>query len=174
MKMTSPARGSPGAPTPPLVLRAAEGLGVPAEVRFRHGRRLCFSTDGSGPSPLEGLLASLAACEIITYRHCAVELAVKLDHCAVEVEGTLEPHCGEDASDAASVGVSNIRLVVSVEGPETAERYRQLADEVERHNPLRTALNAGVVVLRELEISRAPSAGGCPTEAGSGRTARRF
>lgn len=173
MKMTSTARGSPGGPTPALLLRAAEGPDIPAEVRFRHGRRLCFSTDGSGPSPLEGLLASLAACEVITYRNCAAELGMELDHCALEVEGTLEPHCGEDASDAGSVGVSHIRLVVNVKGPETPERYRQLADAVERHDPLRTALNAGVV-LRELQISRAPSPGGSPTEAGSARTARRF
>jgi len=173
MRMTPTARGRPGGPTTALVLRAAEGLGIPAEVRFRHGRRLCFTTDGSGPSPLEALLASLAACEVITYRKCATELGVRLDHCAVEVEGTLEPSCPDDGPDVANLGVSHIRLVVNVDGPETPERYRQLADAVDRHCSVRTTLNTGVAVFRELAISGGDSPGDSPSTAASDRTSSR-
>ena len=56
------------------LVAADRGESPKAEVHFGAGQRWELAGDGSAPSPVEALLAALAACQVITYRHWAARL----------------------------------------------------------------------------------------------------
>lgn len=128
-----------------------------AEVRFGGGSRLTLSGDGRAPSPVEALLASLAACQVLTYRYWAARRGIALEHCEAKVEGRLDPRGFGGEPDASAVGVEQLRVVVRIGGPEPAERYVTLADDVDRHCPVHDTLSAGVHVERVLDLVAGPT-----------------
>jgi uncharacterized OsmC-like protein len=101
-------------------------------------------------SPVELMLTSLATCQAITYRIWAAELGIALDRVEVEVTGHIDLRglLGVDGVDPA--GYERLDVRIHLTGPETAERYGELALAVDRHCPVLDALMRPIPIEREL------------------------
>lgn len=104
----------------------------------------------TGANPVEAVLAGLASCQAITYRVWAANLGIALDRVRVEAEADIDllGFFGIDRSVRA--GFNDVRLQVSLEGPESPERYRELADAVDSHCPVLDIVANPVPVTRVL------------------------
>ncbi len=111
-----------------------------------------FGGGDTAQSPVELLLTSLATCQAVTYRLWAAELGVAVERIGVEVEGDLDLRGFLGIADVPA-GYAAVRMVVTLEGPETGDRYRELADAVDRHCPVYDVLARPVAVERELRIT---------------------
>jgi len=98
-------------------------------------------------NPVQYALASLGSCQAITYRLWAAQLGVTLDSITVRVEGLF----GVD--ETVRPGFSAVRVEVTVTGPESAERYAELAAAVDEHCPVLDLFKNPVPVSRTLAIS---------------------
>jgi uncharacterized OsmC-like protein len=108
----------------------------------------------SAQSPIELFLTSLATCQAVTYRVWAAELGIAVDRVEVEVVGDIDLRgfLGVDVVERA--GYDGVRIRVALSGPEPGERYRELAEAVDRHCPVLDALSRPVPVERELVSAR--------------------
>jgi len=135
-----------------------EGMACGTTARGHETRadepRSLGGTDGA-QSPVELLLTSLATCQAVTYRLWAAELGVALDRVSVEVEGALDLRGFLGLADVPA-GYESIRMAVTLEGPEDAERYRALAAAVDRHCPVTDALERAVPIEREVILPAGP------------------
>lgn len=150
-----PARATAGT-TPSVtvaVAATAEAKAASSEIRFGGGARWMLAADGSAPSPMEAVLASLAACQVLTYQYWAACLGIVLDRCEATVEGRFDPRGFQGDAEATGVGFDAVRVVVRVEGPEATERYGELADHVDRHCPVHDTLSGGVRIERVLDVA---------------------
>ena len=111
-----------------------------------------FGGGDTAQSPVELLLTSLATCQAVTYRLWAAELGIALDKVTVEVEGDIDLRGYLGLADDVPAGYATMRLRVPLEGPETADRYRELAAQTDRHCPVLDALARPLPIVRELEI----------------------
>jgi uncharacterized OsmC-like protein len=132
----------------------AEAASQRSAVRFGGGTRWALAADGSSPSPMEALLASLAACQVLTYQHWAARLGIALGHCEVTVSGDFDPRGFQGDPAASGVGFSDLALAVRLEGSEPTARYEELAEAVDRHCPVHDSLCDGVRITRRLEVRR--------------------
>ena len=89
-----------------------------------------------GPNPVELLLASLSTCQAITYRVWAMKLGIALDSIHVEVDGDIDLRGFFGVDDTVQAGFSAVRLRVKLVGPESPERYQELAEAVDGHCPV--------------------------------------
>ena len=103
-----------------------------------------------GPSPVELVLAALTTCQAITYRVWAMKLGIALDAVAVEADGEIDLRGFLGVDDAIRSGFSAVRLRVRLDGPESPERYRELADAVDGHCPVLDFAGAEVRVERTI------------------------
>jgi uncharacterized OsmC-like protein len=106
-------------------------------------------------SPVELLLTSLATCQAVTYRLWAAELDVVLTTVAVVVEGDLDLRGFLGVAEGVPAGYEALRIRVTLDGPAGEERYRELADAVDRHCPVFDVLARPVPVARELVLGGA-------------------
>jgi uncharacterized OsmC-like protein len=106
--------------------------------------------EDAGASPVEAVLAGLVSCQAITYRVWAGKLGVELDKVSVDVEGDLDLQGFFGLDEGARSGFSALRLNVSLSGPESPERYRELADAVDRHCPVLDMFSRTAPVTRTL------------------------
>lgn len=106
----------------------------------------------AGPNPVETVLAALGACQAITYRVWAAMLDIRLDGVAFETEGEIDLAGFLGLAEGVRPGLSAIRHRVILSGPEAPERYRELAEAVDRHCPVLDIVADGVPVQRLLEI----------------------
>ena len=144
------------------VVFAAEGtlVGV-TEVDIRTGRHT-FKVDeppslGGGnvaASPMQYALASLGSCQAITYRIWAAQLGIELDALTVRVEGDLDIRGFLGFDDRVRPGFSAVRVEVSLAGPESRERYAELAAAVDEHCPVLDLFSNPVPVTRALVTSQ--------------------
>jgi len=139
-----------------LTIGAVLGAGLRVDVDIRKHRITVDEPKGiggtdEGPSPVELLLASLTACQAITYRVWAMKLGIALDTVAVEADGDLDLRgfLG-GGGDGIPAGFTALRLRVSLSGPDSPERYRELADAVDRHCPVLDFAETRVSVERRL------------------------
>jgi uncharacterized OsmC-like protein len=91
---------------------------------------------GVAANPMQYALASLGSCQAITYRIWAAHLGVALDSVTVRVEGDLDLRGCFGVGDEARPGFTAIRVDVTVAGPESEERYAELAAAVDAHCPV--------------------------------------
>ena len=143
------------------VVFAAQGtlVGV-TEVDIRTGAH-SFKVDepasvggaNAAANPVQYALASLGSCQAITYRVWAAQLGVKLDSITVRVEGDLDLRGFFGVDDGVRPGLSAVRVEVTVAGPESEERYAELAAAVDEHCPVLDLFQNPVPVSRELVIS---------------------
>lgn len=101
-------------------------------------------------SPVELFLTAIATCQAATYRLWADELGVALDRVSVDVAGDIDLRGYLGVDDGVPPGYSALRIDVRLEGPESEERYRMLAERADRHCPLLDALVRPMPVERTL------------------------
>jgi len=87
-------------------------------------------------NPVQYALASLGSCQAITYRFWAEQLGISFDSLSVRVEGDLDIRGFLGFDDTVRPGLSAIRVDVTVTGPESDERYAELAAAVDAHCPV--------------------------------------
>ena len=101
-------------------------------------------------NPVQYALASLGSCQAITYRFWAEQLGITFDALTVRVEGDLDVRGFFGFDDDVRPGLSAVRVEVAVSGPESQERYRELADAVDEHCPVLDLFKNPVPVTRTL------------------------
>ena len=111
-----------------------------------------FGGSDTAQSPVELLLTSLATCQAVTYRLWAAELGIAVERVGVEVEGRLDLRGFLGLEEGVPAGYESISVEVTLEGPEPAERYRALADAVDRHCPVFDVLARPIPVERSLTL----------------------
>ncbi len=117
------------------------GTGVRSEIRI--GAHTMVADEppsvggaGAAPNPVEIALAGLLSCQVVTYRLWAAKLDIPLDDIAVDVEGDLDVRGLFGLDDAVRPGPGAIRVVVTLSGPASAERYAELTAAVDEHCPV--------------------------------------
>lgn len=99
-----------------------------------------------GANPVEHLLASLGACQVITYQVWAAKLGIEIDEVEVDVTGDLDVRGFFGVDEAVRPGFQSIQAKVRISGPETEERYAELTAIVEEHCPVLDVLTNSVPV----------------------------
>jgi uncharacterized OsmC-like protein len=147
---------------------AVTGVGVgtlATEVRTRRHVLMAdepasFGGNGQAANPIEIALAGLASCQVITYRYWAARLGIAVDDVAVQAEGDFDlrglfglEHLGPPDGPDVRPGLSDVRLVVTLTGPEPPERYEQLRAAVDAHCPVLDLLANPTPVSTRLEIA---------------------
>lgn len=107
--------------------------------------------EATAPNPVEYYLASLLSCQIVTWRFWAEEMGIAVENIRARAEGDLDVRGFFGFDDAVRPGFSEVRVVVTVTGPETAERYQQLLEAVEEHCPVLDLTRNPTVVRTTLE-----------------------
>ena len=101
-------------------------------------------------NPVQYALASLGSCQAITYQFWAEQLGIGFDSLSVRVEGDLDIRGFLGFDDGVRPGLSAVRVEVTVTGPESPERYEELAAAVDRHCPVLDLFANPVPVTRTL------------------------
>jgi uncharacterized OsmC-like protein len=102
-------------------------------------------------NPVQYALASLGSCQAITYRVWAEHLGIDVDSVTVRVEGDLDLRGFFGVDDTVRPGFTGVRVNVSIKGPESAERYQELASAVDAHCPVLDLFQNPVPVTRVLD-----------------------
>ncbi|OBJ67873.1 OsmC family protein [Mycobacterium sp. 1274756.6] len=92
--------------------------------------------ENTAPNPVEYYLASLLSCQVVTWRFWAEKLGIAVEDITARAEGDLDVRGFFGFDDAVRAGFNEVRVVVTVSGPETPERYRELHEAVEAHCPV--------------------------------------
>lgn len=92
--------------------------------------------DDVAPSPVEFALGALISCQIVVYRLYAQALGIQVDDITIEAEGDLDARRLFGIDENPRAGFSTVRLAITIDGPETEERYRDLRDIVDAHCPV--------------------------------------
>jgi uncharacterized OsmC-like protein len=101
-------------------------------------------------NPVQYALASLGSCQAITYRFWAEQLGIPFDSLTVRLEGDLDIRGFFGFDDTVRPGFTAIRVDVRVSGPESAERYAELAAAVDAHCPVLDLFANSVPVTRTI------------------------
>jgi uncharacterized OsmC-like protein len=101
-------------------------------------------------NPVQYALASLGSCQAITYQFWAEQLGIGFDTLSVRVEGDLDVRGFFGFDDSVRPGFSAVRVEVTVTGPESPERYQDLATAVDQHCPVLDLFANPVPVTRTL------------------------
>lgn len=143
-------------PTAGVIHPAAKTALVPntaTEVTIRAGRHT-FTIDepaslgGSdlGANPVEHLLASLGACQVITYQVWAAKLGIAVDSIEIDLSGDLDVRGFFGVDPDVRPGFQSIEVNVRLSGPESDERYAELTATVDEHCPVLDVLTNAVPV----------------------------
>lgn len=138
---------------------------VRAEARMGDGTRVDLRAGGfefaadepvsvggtaTAPNPVQMALAALGSCQAITYRYWAEQLGLRLDAVTIEVEANFDTGAFFGFPGSGAPAPSDVRCSVSLEGPEPAERYRELAAAVDEHCPVLDLFTRAVAVERRV------------------------
>ncbi len=104
-------------------------------------------------NPVQYALASLGSCQAITYRFWAAQLGIEVDSLTVRVSGDLDLRGFFGTDDSVRPGFTAVRVEVAVTGPETKERYAELAAAVDEHCPVLDLFRNPVPVSRDIVAS---------------------
>jgi len=92
--------------------------------------------DDIAASPVEVALGALIACQVVVFRLYAQALDIKLDEISIAAEGDLDVRGLFAIDEGVRNGFSAVRLIATLSGPETQERYDELRDVVDAHCPV--------------------------------------
>jgi uncharacterized OsmC-like protein len=109
-------------------------------------------------NPVQYALASLGSCQAITYRLWAAQLGISFDKLTVRVEGDLDIRGFFGFDDTVRPGFTAVRVEVTVTGPESEERYAELAAAVDEHCPVLDLFKNPVPVTRAIATATAVGA----------------
>lgn len=105
----------------------------------------------SGPNPLETFLATLGACQEITYAAYASVMGLKLDKLEVTVKGDIDLR-GLFGIGEVKPGFGKISYVTRIVSPEPAEKINELVAAVEAHCPVMDTIKNSISVEGRVEI----------------------
>ncbi len=100
----------------------------------------------AGPNPIELLLASLGACQEITYKAYASAMGIPIDSVSVELEGEIDLRGFFGVDDRVRAGYQSIRGIVHIESDASAAELAKLKAAVDAHCPLLDMLSTPVPV----------------------------
>jgi uncharacterized OsmC-like protein len=92
--------------------------------------------DNTAANPVEYYLASLLSCQVVTCRVWADKLGIALDGISARAEGDLDVRGFFGFDDAVRPGFGEVRIVVTLTGPESRERYLELQEAADAHCPV--------------------------------------
>lgn len=92
--------------------------------------------DDVAASPVEFALGALISCQVVVYRLYAQALGIQVDDISIDAEGDLDARRLFGIDEGVRAGFSDVRLAITITGPESQERYEQLRDAVDAHCPV--------------------------------------
>ena len=92
--------------------------------------------DDDAASPVEYALGAVIACQVVVYRLYAEQLGIQIDDITINAVGDLDVRGLFGLDEGVRPGFSDIRLAVSISGPESQERYEELGRTVEARCPV--------------------------------------
>lgn len=104
-------------------------------------------------NPVQLILASLGACQAITYQVWAAKLGITLDGVEARVEGDIDLRGFLGLDDGVRPGYKRIRCFVTLRGPEPDGRYNELVAAVNAHCPVLDIIANPVPVEREVKFA---------------------
>jgi uncharacterized OsmC-like protein len=134
--------------------RMGEGTRVDMRVgAFEVGVDEPVSVGGTGtaPNPVQLSLAALGSCQAITYRYWAEELGLRLDAVKVDLEADFDTGAFFGFPGAVGpVSPARVQCSVTLEGPESEERYKELVTIVDEHCPILDLFTRSIPVERNV------------------------
>ncbi|HEY4225593.1 MAG TPA: OsmC family protein [Pseudolysinimonas sp.] len=119
-----------------------EGEGAVASV-IRAGKHAflvdepgALAGDDLAASPVEFALGALISCQIVVYRLYANALGIQVDDIDITAEGDLDARRLFGIDETVRAGFTEVRLAITISGPESDERYQQLRAAVDAHCPV--------------------------------------
>jgi uncharacterized OsmC-like protein len=104
--------------------------------RFLVDEPAALAGDDVAASPVEYALGALISCQVVVYRLYAQVLGIALDTVEIEAEGDIDVRRLFGLDESVRPGFSDIRLAVTLDGPEPRERYEELQAAVDAHCPV--------------------------------------
>lgn len=92
--------------------------------------------DDIAASPVDFALGALISCQIVVYRLYAQALGIQVDEIDVKAEGDLDAQRLFGIDESVRAGFTDVRLAITVTGPETDARYQELKAVVDAHCPV--------------------------------------
>ena len=92
--------------------------------------------DDVAPSPVEFALGALISCQVVVYRLYARALGIQVDDITIDAEGDLDARRLFGIDEGVRAGFSDVRLAITITGPESQERYEHLREAVDAHCPV--------------------------------------
>lgn len=92
--------------------------------------------DNTGASPVEYALGALIGCHVVVYRLYAHALGIRVEDITATADGDVDVRKLFGIDESLRAGFSEIRISVTVTGPETAQRYEELKAAVDAHCPI--------------------------------------
>jgi uncharacterized OsmC-like protein len=105
-----------------------------------------------GANPVEYALVALVSCQSVTYRFWAAQLGIELDDVEIVAEGDLDVRGFFGFDETVRPGLGTVRLKVTLTGPESSERYQELADAVDAHCPVRDIFSQPTPIERTIAV----------------------
>jgi uncharacterized OsmC-like protein len=99
---------------------------------------------------VEAVLGGLVSCQAITYKVWAAKLGIELERVTVEATGNIDLLGFFGIDQQVRPGYDSVELKVQLAGPESPERYQELADAVDAHCPVLDNLRNPLPVSRTL------------------------
>jgi len=137
---------------------AHNNLVGPTEVAVKVGSGHTLTVDepealggaNAAANRVEYALAALGSCQAVTYRVWAAQLGIKLDKVEIGIDGDIDLRGFFDIGDGIRPDFNAVRIRVSLSGPESDGRYKELAAVVDAHCPVLDLFRNVVSVQREL------------------------
>lgn len=104
-------------------------------------------------NPVEYALAAFASCQVVTYRFWAAKLGIELGDLTVAAEGDLDVRGFFGLDDAVRPGFGAVRIAVTIDGPESPERYEELRAAVDAHCPVLDLFGNPTPVSTEVKVA---------------------
>ncbi|TAM71368.1 MAG: OsmC family peroxiredoxin [Microbacteriaceae bacterium] len=92
--------------------------------------------DDLAASPVEYALGALLSCQIVVYRLYAHALGIQVEEIDIAAEGDLDARRLFGLNEDVRPGFTDVRLAITITGPETEDRYQQLRAAVDAHCPV--------------------------------------
>lgn len=92
--------------------------------------------DDVAASPVEYALGAFISCQIVVYRLYAQVLGVRVDDIRIDAEGDLDAAKLFGIDEDVRAGFTDVRLAITIDGPEAEERYAELKAAVDEHCPV--------------------------------------
>jgi uncharacterized OsmC-like protein len=92
--------------------------------------------DDAAASPVEFALGALISCQVVVFRLYANALGIPFEEIEITAEGDLDAARLFGLDETARAGFGEVRLAVTLTGPESEDRYQELRDAVDAHCPV--------------------------------------